>query len=687
MGAEASAATAISRIGVDVGGTFTDLVYLDASTGLRVTKGLTVPAAPDEGVISLLDTALSPEELGDASMFVHATTVALNTLLQRAGAKVGLITTRGFRDVLELRRGERVRLNDPLWRPEEPLVPRRLRLTVTERLLADGTVRTPLERGDAAAAAAELSRQEVEAVAVVLLHAYRNPVHELEVERLLLEAGFEGEVVLSHRVSGEYREYERTSTTVVDAYVRPTMSNYLGRLERSMRSAGFDGQLLAATSGGGSLTFTQADASPCDIIQSGPAGGAVAAAELCGRLGIEVGILADVGGTSFDTALVTDGQAAMRYEGEVEGLPVQKPWLDVRSIGAGGGSVIHLDQDGALRVGPRSAGSDPGPAAYGRGGREATATDAATVLGMLAFGELGGGVRLDVERARAALEPTADALSFSVDAIAAGALTLLSSTMANAIREVAFERGHDPRRAAVVAVGGAGPLFATLVAGELESEQAVIPRHAGVFSAWGLLGQDLHQSAARTVLLPLSDDELPSVSDALGDLLAGLRHQAEHELAEVAFIPEASLDVRYVGQEYPLSVAVRLDDRERVADAATEIATAYLNEASRAYGYRREAPMQVVSVRAALRAKLPRREATALTDQVAAEEREIDAHSFTRGERIAFRVIDRGSLLPTTAVSGPAILTDETATTYIDAGWKAGPTTAGDLILTPEDPR
>src|SRR5439155_4366491 len=351
---------------------------------------------------------------------------------------------------------------------------------------------------------------------------------------------------LSHRVSGEYREYERTSTTVIDAYVRPRMTAYLARLEERLRDAGFTGALLVTRSGGGAMTFAEAERRPFETILSGPVAGAEGAAELARDLDLGDVISADVGGTSFDTCLITDGRPQVRYEGRVDGMPVQTPWIDVRSIGAGGGSIAFADVGGLLCGGPRSAGAEPGPAAYARGGTEPTVTDAALVLGMLGQGELAAGIRLDRELARGAIVPLAGEIGLPVEDVARGILTIANASMADTIREITAEQGQDPRQATLMAFGGAGPVFATLLAHELGIGRIVIPPYAGNFSAWGLLGADLTQALARTQILPLSDDGLAVARATLDDLFAQLEPRTGSS-------PEVRFDVRYVGQEHTLT--------------------------------------------------------------------------------------------------------------------------------------
>src|SRR5581483_4996298 len=512
------------------------------------------------------------------------------------------------------RRGDRDDMYDLFWKAPAPLVPRRLRFPVEERIRADAAVETPLAEEDVLRALELFAGEGVDSIAVAFVNAYANPEHELAAERILRAAGFAGDISLSHRVSGEYREYERTCTTVVDAFVRRRMSAYLKRLQDGLRGRGFGGRLLVTRSGGGAMTFAEAEQRPFETILSGPVAGANGAAALASQLGISRAISADVGGTSFDTCLIADGRAPLLYEGSVVGLPLQTAWVDVRTIGAGGGSIAHVDAGRLLRVGPRSAGADPGPASYGRGGVEPTTTDAALVLGMLGPGRLASGVRLDAQLARASLAPLRDRLGFaSDDAVARGVITIAAAQMADAIREITVEQGEDPRAASLVAFGGAGPLFACLLADELGIERIVIPPHAGNFSAYGLLGSDLTQVVARTRILALAE-----------------------ERARL----EAQLNLRYVGQEYSLTIPFAVADGRIEGDAAG-IRALFEQEYGRSFGHTIDEAVEIVTIRASAVTPLPPLRFTdsgpSSRDGAGAEERQ--AFSFSSGAWRTFAVV------------------------------------------------
>jgi N-methylhydantoinase A len=674
-----------TRIGVDVGGTFTDLIFYDDETGeIRVGKEPTTPAAPEEGVLTAVSSSVPEDRVGAAEYFLHGTTVGLNSLLTRTGAVVGLLATRGFRDILEVRRGDRDDPYDLFWKHPPPLVPRRLRIPVTERMFFDGTVHTPIDLGDVRSAVGVFESEGVTSVAIAFLHSYANPAHELAAAEALREAGFDGEISLSHEVSGEYREYERTTTTVIDAYVRPRMAVYLRALDERLKGGGFTGNLLVTRSGGGAMTFPEAEERPFETILSGPVAGAEGAAELARALDLGDLISADVGGTSFDTCLITDGRPQVMYEGKIVGLPVQTPWVDVRSIGAGGGSLAWVDVGGLLRVGPGSAGADPGPACYGRGGTQPTVTDAAFLLGMLGEGVLASGIRLDAEKARSAMAPLAEQLGFETEDVARGIITIVSANMANAIREITVEQGQDPRRATLAAFGGAGPLFGTLLARELEVGRIVVPPYAGNFSAWGLLGADLTQSAARTRIMKLANGTVDNANEVVAALFESVTARAGERNGHAGTAREVAADMRYVGQEHTITIPLRSDDDGRIVASLEEIRDAFTREYQKTFGHEMEEEVEIVSLRATLRTALPRRAAEhpQLASTDGRGESSATAYSFTKGDWLAFPVLQRAQLEPGAVVEGPAILLEETATTYVDAEFEALAHESGSLFLT-----
>jgi N-methylhydantoinase A len=676
-----------TRIGVDVGGTFTDLIHFDDDTGeVTVGKGPTDPSHVDAGVQGVVSETLGDGLLADTAFFLHGTTVGLNALLERRGAKVALLTTKGFRDILEQRRQLRLdergeRVWDSQFKTPAPLVPRPLRLGVTERVLADGAVLTPLDEDELRAAAEIFSSGNVEAVAVTFINAHANAAHELRAAEVLREAGFTGDISLSHLVTGQYREYERTSTTVIDAYVRPAVSGYLERLESGLRHDTFGGDCLITTSSGGCVAFHEARSRPFETVMSGPVAGAVGSGVLCRELGLPLAITADVGGTSFDTCLLVDGRPTVKYEGEVVGMPLQTPWVDVRSVGAGGGSIAYVE-NGLLTVGPRSAGAVPGPVCYGRGGTEPTVTDAAVALGMFARETLASGLELDVPAAEAALERLGDRLGLDVPRTAVGILRIAGATMAGAIRAVSIEVGQDPRDGALIAYGGAGPLFGSLLAQELAIGTVVVPRHAGNFSAWGLLEQDMVRSAALTIVQPLDADGLAAAEQTLAKLFARLDERAGDRVAGTVR-HEAEFDLRFVGQEYSLAVTVELEDG-RFTESPDAIGRRFAADYERNYGHSFDIGVSILSVRAIERTVLPKPSARpgASGGAATAEPATTRAYSFREDAWLDFAVIDRDTLAPGDAFAGPAIVLEPTTTSYFDAGSQGRVHENGALIVT-----
>jgi N-methylhydantoinase A len=673
------------KIAVDVGGTFTDLVLRDEETGrIVIGKMPTVADAPDEGVLGVLDAVLADGDVASSEYFLHGTTVGLNALLEKRGALVGLLCTRGFRDVLEVRRGDRGDPYDLFWQAPAPMVERHLRIPVGGRMRADGVEHAPFEPADVTEAAARFTEHGVDAVAVAFMNAYANPAHELEAERLLREAGFTGDVSLSHRVSGEYREYERTCTTVIDAFVRRRLGSYLARVQDGLAGKEFAGGCMIMRSGGGAMTFDEAADRPFETILSGPVAGARAVDELAHELDLRHAIAADVGGTSFDTCLIDDGRPPVLYQGEVVGLPIQTPWIDVRSIGAGGGSIAYVDSGGLLRVGPQSAGADPGPACYGRGGERPTVTDAALVLGMIPTAQIAGDVPLVHELAERAVAGLAEPLGFdSVTEVACGVIRIVAAQMADAIRSVTIERGRDPREATLVAFGGAGPLFGTVLADELGVSAVVIPPYAGNFSAVGLLGADLARSASRTRVTRLSAEGLSEAAALAERLFGELDSRGAGDSRRSS--REVHMDIRFVGQEHTLTIPVPAPggavERER-----EPVAERFLNEYERTFGSILDEELEIVCVRAIATTPLERNPTPATANgnhgDGSGASGKVEAWSFTAGELTTFAVVDRSRLGRGAELDGPVIVREQTTTTYVDHGYRATVHPSGSLLIT-----
>jgi N-methylhydantoinase A len=674
--------TATSRFGIDIGGTFTDFIFHDEESGNLIVQK--VPSTTHDFKLGCLDAiraGLSDEQIQASEYFLHGSTVGLNALLERKGARVGLITTKGFRDSLEIRRGNNPECANLWWKPEPSLVPRHLRTEIVERLNADGTVRSAIDESSVKDALLTLTKYEVDTIAVVLVNSFINPANEIAVEKILRDTGYKGEIALSHRISREAGEYERTSTTVVDSYVRGKMRSYLSGLASDLDELGFGGTTYIARSGGGSLTFDEALLRPIESINSGPAGGAAGAAKLSALLGLGTVVTADVGGTSFDTTIIVDGAPRLLHEAHIGGYPVQTAWIDVRSIGAGGGSIAHIGAGGGLKVGPVSAGAMPGPASYSRGGTQPTVTDAALHLGMLGDGQFQSGLTLDREKAKVAIDSIGQQLNLSTDRAASGIISIITAAMSNAIREITMEQGEDPRKTTLIAFGGGGPMLATKIADELSIERVIVPNHAGNFSAWGLLGSDIARSAARTVLTPLSEGAIEQAST----LLAELREEIQGRSADRRRPDgeETILEIRYAGQSHSVPIRV-LEENGRLMETLEELVGRFETQYRRLYGVLVDQPLQLVAVRITQMISLSKPADPLIgKDRAGAAERgKISAYSFNLDRHVEFTVLDRREISVGMKISGPAIVEEFTTTTYVDADYQFEVHPTGHLIIT-----
>jgi N-methylhydantoinase A len=674
-----------TRIGVDIGGTFTDLVVYDDQSGLiTVEKVPTTPEAPEQGCISAVRKAAAKGALEECEYFLHGTTVGLNALLERRGATVGLLCTEGFRDSLEIRRGSRPEAYDLSWVPPDPLVPRHLRLPVKERIDAEGNVRLAVDPKSVDSAVAVFRAHGVTSIAVCLMNAYANPEHELRVAELLCELGFSGDISLSHNLSREYRDYERTSTTVIDAFVRNRMANYLDNVAHGIAAIGFSGNCLITRSGGGCMSFTEARERSFETVNSGPVAGAEGAAELSRALRLGDLVTADVGGTSFDTSLILDGRPHLLYQGEIANMPIQAPWVDVRSIGAGGGSLAYVDEGGLLHVGPRSAGAKPGPACYGRGGDVATVTDAALYLGMLGSGRIASDVILDRGKAETAIQAIAAKLNRTITETSTGIIQIACSSMANAIREITVEQGVDPRGLKLLAFGGAGPLLATQMARELDINHIVVPPFAGNFSAWGLVGSDLIRSSSRTQRFALTSDGLRDMRTTVSAMFDHLESRAEEARLREGERRELSVALRFAGQEHSLNISVPLTNGAMTWEP-DDFVDAFRNSYQKTFGITLDKPVEAIVLRAAVRKPLPRKYAHAYRKQSnALAPAPVQVYSFAQGRVVPAHALFRDSLEPGIRYPGPAIIYEDTTTTYVDADFSYGSDANACLLINRE---
>ena len=674
-----------SRIGVDIGGTFTDFICYDESGNkVVIDKIPTTPDAPEKAVIEVIKRNLTKEHLGKVDFFLHGTTVGLNSLLERKGSKVGLFCTKGFRDILEIRRGDRDEMYNLFWQPKPPLVPRYLRLEVEERIFASGAIHTPINNIQLKEVCNKLIEEKVNSIAIALINSYANKKHEVAIKKTLRELGFKGQISLSSIVSGEYREYERTTTTVIDAFVKTRISNYLNTLKKEMNTIGFNGGYLVTRSGSGSMTFDEAEDRPFETIMSGPVAGAEGAGELSRKLNNINMVTADVGGTSFDTCLIINGRPQIQYEGTIVGLPVQSPWVDVRSIGAGGGSIAYLDNGGLLRSGPQSSGAVPGPACYSRGGTQPTTTDAAFYLGMLGEGKLASGLQLDKSLSEKALISVGKNLNLNALETAKGILKISSANMADAIREITIEQGIDPRELKLLAFGGAGPLMSNLIANELDIKEIIVPPYAGNFSAWGLLGADMLQMNARTKILRLSKDSIIECNDILEQLFAELKERQKIDFSTSSQIKEVALDMRWMGQEHTITLG--LDEKSgKITIDENALKEKFMNEYEKTFGSKLDTIIEIVSIRASIRVPLPRKSegGSVLEEDIFSSTNKISCFSFSENKNLDFEIISRSKI--NEKKTGPMIIVESTAITYVDANYHVNIDGENNLLLTNYD--
>lgn len=657
-------------VAVDIGGTFTDLASLDPESGqLRFAKRLTTPPNFEQGAFDcIVEAGLDASAI---QTLRHGTTVVINALLERRGARTALVTTEGFRDVLEIGRGNRPEAFNLLYSRLPPFVPRDLRLEIGERMSAQGEVIRPLDR-EALPKLAEAIRQAgVEAVAVCLLHAWRNPEHEVEIGEYL-RRHTDCYVSCSHEISREFREYERTSTAVLNAYVGPSVATYLAKLEGMLDGGGFRGKLYLMGSNGGVLTEQDTRKRPLLLIESGPVGGAAGAAELGVRIGERNIVAFDMGGTTAKAVLIEDGEAAVSplywVAGYERGYPVQAAVLDIVEVGTGGGSIAGVSELGALEVGPRSASSVPGPSCYGLGGTEPTVTDANLYLGRLDGDRfLGGSMKLHRDLAEKALDGLARRFDQPVQAVASGILRISTLTMATAVRKVTIERGYDPRDFTMVAFGGAGPLHAVDVARETGMKRVLIPPHPGHFSAYGMLFADFRHDLTETVARPLDAMDMDEMARQFAALEAeGARNLETLGVAVEGLRHTHYAEMRYQQQEYTLKV--RLPAR---CDSPELMRQLFEEQYDRRYGHAsHDIGIDVVMLRLVVEGRTARpqekfagNEAAAVTPQRA--QREI---WFERTGLTPCDVWQRATLPVGHKIVGPAIVEEEASTTVISPG-------------------
>lgn len=677
-------------IGIDVGGTFTDFHLQDLETGTaEIVKLPSTPDNPAEAILAGLRRIVR-EGLAMPSQIrriCHGTTVATNALIQRRGGPAALVTTEGFQDVLEIGRQTRPHMYDPRVDHPAPLVERRLRLTAAERIDAKGRVVRALGDEEIDRIVARLQEEKVAAVAICFLFSFLNPEHERRLGRALSAAGFA--TSLSCEVQPEFREYERMSTTVLNAYLIPVMTRYLERLEEGL--AEDFGRIAVGInqSSGGLMSLRQARRFPVRTALSGPAAGAVGAAHVARLAGISHVITLDMGGTSADVCLIESEEPRIAYDRSIGGFPVRLPMVDVNAVGAGGGSIVWFDAGGMLKVGPLSAGAKPGPACYGRGGREPTVTDANLILGRLnPAGLLGGTMPLDIELARSAFRPVAERLGMPIERAALGCIDIVVSNMVRAIRSVSVERGYDPREFTLMPFGGAGPLHAEDVAEALDIRTILVPPHPGILCAQGLIVSDLKESLVRTDRAPLIAASLPRMRAVVSELLSEAEAWfAAEGIDERDRRVELSLDLRYFGQNYELSVPVGSDLLRHGLDgrAVDAIAAAFHAVHEQAYGYHDDAAMiETVNYRCVARARQYQADNGALRPKAVEMPQPIEIRPVWFGPEhpTATPIFRRDGLLPGHRIVGPAIIEQLDSTTLVRPGTEVAVDDRLNLILT-----
>jgi N-methylhydantoinase A len=661
-------------LGIDIGGTFTDLVLYDTEAASFTTgKVPSVPGRQWEGLaagLSVLDV-----DAARLSSVVHGTTVATNAILEGKTARTALVTTEGFRDVLEIGRSMRLTpgsLFDTRFKRPAPLVPRDRRLEIEERIDAEGKVVTPLDGAALERLGAELRALKPAAIALCLINSYANPTHEKRLAAFLKRARIEAPIYTSHEISPEYREYERVSTTVINAAVSPVIDRYLEAFEDTLRRRGFKGSLFVMASNGGTLPRRIVGRLGAHTILSGPVGGVRGALLVAKSIGKPRIITLDMGGTSTDVALIDGHEPEMADVSVINGMPLRLPQLNIVTVGAGGGSLAKLDEGGGVDVGPESAGARPGPACYGFGNDRPTVTDANLVLGRLGVELIGGAMRMLPELAAAAIDRMAAAAGVEPMHLAAGIVEIAVARMANAIREVSVEQGDDPRGFALFAFGGAGPLHGCAVAAELGIREVIVPPYPGHVCAYGLLASELRQDRARTWLR------------ALGDIAAAelLRELKTERVAMLKAVEEAgwpadkielsyALDLRYLGQAFAVRVELRSLSEPGVAALPADFADRH----EELYGHRHERAIEIVTLRVTARApraigfELP----TAPTQLDAARARKAGPPPtrpvYERGAWVECPVIQRDTLARGSTLSGPAIIEETGSTTFVQQGW------------------
>ena len=667
-------------VGVEIGGTFTDLILMSDTKIIATLKVPTTPKQPEIGVLEALKEL--KKGLAEIDVLVHGSTIATNAVLERKGAIAGLLTTKGFRDILEIQREDRAEIYNLFYQKPKPLVPRDRIKEIKERVNSDGKVIYSLSEKEVNSSIRFLyHKKKIQSVAVSLLHSYKNPAHEKKIRKIIKKEFPHLHLSLSSEVIPEFREYERTNTTVINAYVAPIVDRYVNHLVSELRSMEFSGDFFMMQSNGGVLPASAIKQHGVRTLLSGPAAGVIGATYLSSLTGKSNLITLDMGGTSTDVCLVTSGNPEISTDCRIDYLPIKVPMIDIVTVGAGGGSIVWIDEGGMLRVGPQSAGAEPGPACYRKGGQEATVTDSNVIRGLIrpqTF--LGGRMPLDIGAAEKALGKTAQRLKMDVMKTAEAVFKIVNVNMAQAIRLVSVERGYDPREYTLIAYGGAGPIHAGCLADDLEIQEILIPPNPGLFSAFGLLVADFKRDYVQTEISKINEISSEKMLHHFNKLERRARDEIEKykirfEDCSLSF----SLDMRYLGQAFELNIPI---DLARIKDSGLPYLSESFHSAhQQRYGHHTPGEVvEIVNYRMVLKkTRLPLKGiAESRTDQQV----RFEPGTITQeGQVIPCRFYNRGSLPPSYAIIGPAVIEEATATNFIPEGWKGEIDLFGNILM------
>ncbi|MFX0198215.1 MAG: hydantoinase/oxoprolinase family protein [Candidatus Hodarchaeota archaeon] len=673
------------KVGIEIGGTFTDLISISDHGKVKSLKVESTPSSPEIGAIKGLTLLVGEKNIKKIKELFHGSTVATNTVLERKGAVTGLITTKNFRDVLLIARQDRKNVYDMFYQRPQPVVSREKIVEVTERINSNGNVLTPLDEKEAEVAIDTLvNRYSVNSIAVSLLHSYKNPIHEISIKKIINTRYPHVYVTLSSETLPEFREYERTSTIALHAYMKPIIAQYLEKFENKLFSLNYKGPLFIMQSNGGVLPSTVVRQHPAQMFLSGPTAGVTGATFLSRKCQMKNLITVDIGGTSADVCLVSSGEAETTTEGEIDGLPIRIPMIDVVTVGAGGGSIVWIDPGEMLRVGPHSAGAVPGPACYRKGGTNFTLTDAFLMLGLIRPDRfLGGKLKLSHSSVRESLKPLTKKLNMNPFEISENVFKIAISNVSQAMRLVSVERGYDPRDYILCCYGGAGPLNAAYLADALNIEKAIIPLNPGIFSAFGLLASNIKMDYVQTepsLVSNISFADIKKIYEKLENRAFLEFRQFHADTKNITFI--YYLDMRYVGQGYELRVQIDLNDIK--ANVVEKLNTLFHHTHKWKYGhFNKDEDVQIMNYRLSAMAMqkdyfVPKYE---IKKSVFKPEK---GEIYLNGESLHCEIIDRSILSENVFFSGPILITEDTSTTLIPPGWKGWADGYGNINLEKE---